>query len=344
MMKFKYMLVLLLASGCAVHAAAFISGRVINATIDSSAVPTAQLSLQKQAPGGAAPLKLSETTASAAGKFRFSLAAVDAASTYFVTTEFAGIDYVSANFAPAMGHTTDVTLVVYDTTHSAAAVDAFMHQIVIGDNGSTLQFRETHVLNNPGHKTITRAVSDAKVGPSLARFHLPPGAKNFAPLSARSAQDMIKQGDYVYDFGAFQPGQKTISFAYEVPMTQPQRTFSIDVPHPARSLDLFVGGTNLSISSRRLEDYGTVTIHGSQFHRHGAANIAAGDQIQFTVKRRGISIPRQTPTLALSLTAILLLAGLLFSWVRTPKLKSDFSQNAGAGKKRRPQQKKRRKK
>jgi len=343
-MKLKYMLMLLLTSACLVQGATVISGQVINATRDSSVVPAARLSLQKRTSGAAEPLKISETTTSRSGVFRFSLDAVDVASSYFVTSDFSGVRYVSADFMPAAGQTTDVTLAVYDSTHSATGIDAFMQQIVIDDNGSTLQFRETHVLNNPGDKTILQAVSDDKVGPALARFHLPPGAKNFAPLSAHSAQELIKQGDYVYDFGAFQPGQKTISFAYEAPMAQRQRTFSIDVPHPARSFDLFVGGKNLSISSSRLEDYGPFTIHGSQYHRFGAANVAAGDRIQFTVKRRGVYAPRQTPTLALSLTAILLLAGLLYSWNRSPKSNSQNSRNTDASNKRRPPQKKRRKK
>jgi len=340
-MKFTYMLVLLLSSACIVQAATVISGRVVNATHDNSAVPTARLTLEKQTPGAAVSLKVSETTASRTGAFRISLDAVDAASTYFVVTDFAGIRYVSAALTPAAGQTTDITLVVYDSTHSAAGVDAFMHHIMIDDIGSALQFRETHVLNNPGDKTIIQAISDDNVGPALARFHLPGDAKDFTPLSTHSAQDMIKRGDYVYDRGVFQPGQKTISFAYKVPMAQRQRTFSIDIPHTARSFDLFIDGKNLSVASSRLEDYGPFTIRGSQYHRYGAANVAAGDQIQFTVKRRGVDSPRQSPTLALSLTAILLLAGLLYSWNRPTKSKS---QNTGASNKRKPQQKKRRKK
>ncbi len=298
--------------------AATINGRVVNATHDSSGVASIQVHLQKMTQQQQIPAEVTATETNNRGQFRLSLDENDAAATFFAAVDFQGVRYFSDGFeltnAPG-----DLAVVVYDSTHSAAGVEAFMHHIIIDDFGDVLQFRETRVLSNPGNKAITEAVLEEHIGPALFQFHLPAGAVNFTPLSARSNEELIQHGHYAIDRGIFLPGNKTVSFGYELPMGGNTLPLVINVTHEARTFDLFLGSDNIRIDSPQLTDNGKFDIRGKSYHRYGVANVAAGTDIQFTVRRIGKAAHEQSPTLAITLTAALLFIGLAIGYTRKEK-------------------------
>ncbi len=315
-MRFFYTLFFTIMLSFAANGASVISGRVINATQDSAALPAAEVLLQK-ATSNSAPLPVAQTITSRQGIFRFSLDRVDVSATYYIASDFQGVRYFSDAVKLEQGKSIDVDLTVRDSTHSTKGVEAFMHHIMINDNGAILQFRETHVLNNPGDKTITQAFVDETVGPALFKFPLPPMAQNFQPISTH---DLIKEGHYVYDRGVFLPGKKTLAFAYQMPMHKKQLPVTIHIPQTARTFDIFVGSDNIVVNSEQLQDYGKFNIRGTQYHRYGAANVDAGAAIKFTIRRAGPEMPPQSPTLALTLTAGLLLISVAYSLSQKSKI------------------------
>ena len=304
-----------------------LDGIVLNASNDSTTVPGAKIFLQQLAPDAQAPTQIAETISAQNGTFSFELDAVNITSTYYISTDFQGVRYFSDGLSLTAKQSLSVKLVVHDSTHSADGVDAFMHRIIIADLGNALQIRETHVLNNPRGKTITQTLQDETVGPALFKFRVPAGATNFSPISAHSAQEMVQEGDYVFDRSIFLPGQKTISFSYEIAMSQKQSIIKANAAHNARTFDVFIGSKNLSVESDQLEDYDMFSISGTQYRRYGASNVDAGTDITFTVKRSGASVPQQTPTVALAVTSVLLLVGLF--WTLNKKQQAESGTQSG---------------
>ena len=316
-MKFLYIIGLILFNIAAMQAAT-ITGVVINATQDSSIVPAVTVYVQKMSAQSQTPINVTETKTNNRGRFNFSIADADSAFIYFAAVDFQGVRYVSDGVHPNQSNA-NLALVVYDSTHSTAGVEAFMHHIIVDDFGDIIQFRETRVLSNPTKKTITEAFTEEHLGPALFQFHLPAGAINATPLSGQTEGDLIQHHHYMVDRGIFLPGDRTVSFGYELPMQKKSLDVVVNATHPAKTFDLFVGSENITIDSPQLTDKGMFDIRGTQYHRYGVANVSAGANIQFRIRRIGSAAHEQSSGLVIILSTTLLILGLVISFTRKDK-------------------------
>lgn len=283
-----------------------IDGRVINATRDSLAVSNILVALQKLTAGDAAPQPVGTQTTGRLGNFNFNVTEPDTAD-YFVTADYLGVRYFSNGLKLINGANDLQTVVVYDTTRSTAQVTALMHHILIDDLGESLQLRETRVLNNPTTKTII-APSTASETEGIFRFPLPPGAVDFTPLSGPIGEDLIESGNAAVDRGVFIPGNKTVAYAYQLPLQKSQQTM-FSIPHAARMFDLFVNSNSLRIESPQLTDLGEFTIRGLSYRRYGASNLPADSQVRVAFVRTGAARATSS-SIILLLSGLLLVAGL----------------------------------
>jgi hypothetical protein len=317
-MKFLNTFFVILILAFSSRAATTLSGRIINATHDSSGVAAVTVNLQKMTAQQQMPVQITTTQSNRSGGFSFDITDIDVSATYFAAIDFQGVRYFSDGTQPGSA-APDLSVIVYDSTHSANGVEAFMHHIIIDDFGDLLQFRETRVLSNPNNKSITEAVIEEHIGPALFQFNLPAGALNFTPLSSRTNEELIQHGRFVIDRGIFLPGNKTISFGYELPMRNKSLPVTINATHAAKTFDLFISSDNIEINSPLLTDNGPFEIRGTKYHRYGVANVDAGTDIQFTVRRVGRADHEQSPTVAIALTAGLLLIGLAVGYMQKDK-------------------------
>ena len=314
--------------------AGMVTGVLLNATQDSSAVAGAPVYLQVLTNQTQKPSTLAETITNSSGQFRFTVSDINAEAVYVAATDYQGVRYFSAAENITNIAATDLSFVVYDSTHSTADVEAFMHHTIINDFGDVLQFRETRVLSNPTKKTITQAFVEEHIGPALFQFHLPPDAQNFTPLSA-GAEELLLHLHHVVDRGVFLPGNKTVSFAYELPIAGQSVSVALKTTHAAKTFDIFVGSENIVIDSQQLEDKGTFDIRGTPYHRYGLANVNAATDIHFQVRRTGRAA-EQSPAPTIILTSALLALALIYSLARKEKItKKRTPRSAGtkAGKK-----------
>ncbi|MBN1465761.1 hypothetical protein JXA02_08380 [candidate division KSB1 bacterium] len=293
---------------CNAARAAMVTGVLINATRDSSAIPSATVRLQQMDGSSHIPVAVAETVTNGRGEFRFNIADVDSSATYFAAVDHQGVRYFSQALDLASG---SASLFVYDSTHSAADVQALMHHVIITDLGDGVQCREIRVLSNPTNKTIVDVFRDA-ASTALFRFHLPADAINFTPLSD---PELVRQDHFVIDRGVFLPGTKTVSFSYEMAMPQKILDIGIHATHAARTFDLFIQGQNLAIASQQLIDRGTFDIRGTAHRRHGAADIDAGATIHFQIRRVGGS-GNPSPLPAIIVTSVILLFSLAVNLLR----------------------------
>lgn len=318
-MKILHILAIVSAISTSATTSTMISGRVVNATKDSSGVASVTVNLQKLTSENQMPVQVQEATTNKRGNFRFDVQNADQTATFFAAIDFQGVRYFSQGVQLAEGSANDLTLVVYDSTHSTDKVEAFMHHIIVDDFGDVLQFRETRVLNNPGKKTITEALVEEHIGKALFRFRLPEGAMNFTPLSARTSDEIVQHGPYAIDRGIFTPGNKTISFGHEIPMPEQNLPLTFSTAHPTKSFDLFVSSENIVIDAPQLTDHGPFDIRGTRYFRYGSPNVDADTKIEMIIRRVGTAPHEQSSTLPIALTAAVLLLGLFVAFLRKEK-------------------------
>jgi hypothetical protein len=297
-----------------------ISGRIVNASHDSIAVAATRVYLQKMSEGVPEPQTVVDGLSSADGSFRFSVASPDTGVTYFLAADYQTIRYFSSGAKLSDGSSETLNLAVYDTTHSTTGVEAFMHHIIIDDLGDALSFRETRVLNNAAAKTIVGAFVDEGAGESIFKFHLPPQATNFSPLSSHGEDELVQIGHSVYDRGIFMPGNKTISFSYEIPMANNTVQLTLNVTHAARMFDLFINQNSVQVESPQLNDNGDFAIRGTTYRRFGAADLPANTDIAVRfIRQQRAAADQQSPLLICIAAGIVLAAGLLYTLLHKGK-------------------------
>jgi hypothetical protein len=294
---------------------AIFHGVVINASQDSVAIARLTVYLlQMQSEEG--PATEAQTTTSAQGRFQFVIAKADTAATYLAAADYQAVRYYSdgVKFSGSPS-SQNASIVVYDTTHTADAIRTMMHHLIIEDAGETIVLRETRILNNSGNKTIMSVMGDSLTGESTFRFSLPFTARNVAPVSSGMGDDLVSLGHFVYDKGVVPPGNRQVSYSYEIPWQRDAATVSIDISQPTRTFDVFISNPQLNFASEQLQDEGPFVIRGVSYRRYGTQNLSAGSQIRFVVSRS--SQAKETPMPAILVTAVILLGGLLFALSKT---------------------------
>ncbi|NIA30098.1 MAG: hypothetical protein GWP06_09330 [Actinobacteria bacterium] len=293
-----------------------IRGRIIDGTRDSSAVASIQVHLQKIEKTDVNPAGLQQTRSLSSGNYRFTVQNIDSLSTWFAAVDYQGVRYYShgTNFK-AGTNPLQQDIVVYDSTHSAADVNTLMHHIFIDNLGKTVRFRESFVLNNPGKKAITHAIHNQHIGGATLQFELPQTAVNFAATSSR---EIIQHGQFVFDKTIMLPGNKQVSYSYEIPWKGNSLPVSFTVDQPSRTFNLFISDPNMTLVSAQLADDGPFSIRGNTYHRYGLDNIAKGTRISFTLRRAGGG-QAQSSTRIIILTVVLLGLALVIGYVRKTK-------------------------
>lgn len=283
-------------------------GTVLNGSKNNTIAKNLGVSLQRIVGGNGAPNILQETQTNSAGVFSFAISNVDTNSSYVVGANYNGVTYFSetTQFKNSL-LLAEKQLTVYDTTKSTANVTSFMHHLFLEDDGASIVFRETTVLSNPSLFTIVGSVHEHGIGDACLKFQLPIGAQNFTPSSGNPSVELVRSGDFVFDTGVFVPGNKQISYVYQLPWRKNSTTVFLDIPYGANSFDIFLNNPNIKISSTQLVDHGPFNIRGTQYKRLGTSNIIPGSRIEFNIQRDSKIVQDPVPIILFT-TLLLLLA------------------------------------
>ena len=300
------------------YAQAVFEGKIINASQDSSGIAQSPVQLWAMSAQDQNPVATAQTLSSGKGLFQFRIGQTDTSAIYYASTEFQGVSYYSqrAKFVSPSGRQAR-TIVAYDSTHSAAAITTLMHHLFIEDVGENITVRESRVLSNPSTKAVVSVKKDSLSGTYNFRYDLPFTARNFAPSATGTHNTLQLVGNEVHDSGIALPGNRQVSYTYEIPWQRDVATVLLDMSFLTRSLQLFIGNPQIKLASEQLQDLGPFVIRGTSYQRYGANELAPGTRVQFTL-RRG-SQAREPSILILPITAIILLGGLLFSLAQKPK-------------------------
>ncbi len=272
-----------------------ISGKAVNASRDSSAAAALVL-LQKLGAGDAEPVTVASRFTND-GFFSFALSNWDTTATYFLAADYSGLRSYSPALDLSAGNIRTV-VAVYDTTRSAGNLSVRMHHVIVEQADNVLQIRETRVFVNNG----LLAVAAAPQHP-LFTISLPKGADHFFPAPGQADDPAFSDGRVLVS-GSLPPGQRSISFGYQIPKSSKRAALSIHITHPTQMFDLFAADGPLQFDSPVLIDVGNFMIRGSAYRRYHAEELGAGTVTVFYSERKAAS-----PLPATALLAGLILGG-----------------------------------
>jgi len=302
-----------------IQAQALFEGKIINASRDSIGIADFPIRLLSRKTHAENPAAVGQTQSSSKGAFQFRIEQTDTTAFYYAVADFQGVTYYSEG-ARFLSHTGRLarTIVVYDSTHSTAAVTIPMHHLFIEDAGEVISVRESRILNNSSTRAVVNAQEDSLLGAYTFSYSLPFAARNFAPSTTVMTDELELVGQRVLDKSVALPGNRQVSYTYEIPWQRDAAAVSLDISFLTRSLQVFIGNPQIKVASEQLQDLGPFVIRGTSYQRFGANELAPGTRVQFTLRRNG-SHAQEPSALILPLTAIILLGGLLFALAQKPQ-------------------------
>jgi hypothetical protein len=292
-------------------------GRVINASRDSIGVENIPVLLQRfYEKQESAPVEIDRKESGKNGLYQFRITIPDSASVV-AFADYQSVRYYSHVVPPSSRSITiDHNIAVYDTSHQTGNVEILMHHLFVDDKNGSAGFRETLILNNPTRFALTHRMHEPQIGEATFRFTLPPSGINYEILSPAFGNEMTIQNGTLYDRGIALPGNRQISYSYEIPWQENEVKLSLAIDYPSRTLDLFTSSEKISVLGDNVLDHGPFQIRSVQYHRYGVTGITTGTDVSLVIKRSGAPPPRQSPQPVIIITAVILGCGLGYSLLK----------------------------
>ena len=216
------------------------------------------------------------------GHFSFAGVPADPNVTYVVSTEYAGVPYLSAIPKSTDVGTTPVELKIYETTTSDAAIKIDSANWLLGAVDVEKQqatVLEMLVINNDGDRTY---VGDHRGDPGAAvpgvlprtlRLALPQGAGGFQAEVGLDPSSLLPVANGFVDTAPVLPGQHQIAYTFHIGYAEGVAEVQSDLPYPTTKLRFLAPDAGLGFRSDRLGDGGTVQLEGRTYR------VLAADQL-----------------------------------------------------------------
>jgi len=266
-MTFLVALLALLLGGQAVWAqGGSLSGQVLNDTADP-AKPLAGQTVALYSLQENAEKRLAETVSGADGKFAFTGLALDSQLRYMVTTEYAGVTYLSdLAMLSATTPTLSLPLLVYETTESDADIVIRPAHILLAFADDRIRVQEILFVENHGNRTYVGELDPALDGKrATIRLSLPQGATELSFADSLVGNNMLRTSDGVVSTSPLAPGRWSYIYSYAVPISGAAYAFEKRFSYPVYGINLLVGDAQVRVESAQLDFRGTREAQGTPF-------------------------------------------------------------------------------
>lgn len=305
-------------------AQAVFRGQVLNGTQDSSAVSGLTVELQGFGPKDSVPRNMASQSTNRNGSFRFTLSDADSALTYYNSVNFQGVRYFGQpSQIKEPQQIIESTIVVYDSTHAIDAVKNLMHHVFLQDMGEVLLVRESRVLANESSKAIISSSADRNSTSSTLSYSLPARAQRFEAGSRQLASQLIVSEGRILDQGILLPGNRQISYTYQIPWQGDRIHFNLPIEYPTRSLEIFSASPNMTLSSDAIRNMGPFSIRDVAYQRYHVESPQRNTEFSLLITRQGFA--KESPIPYILTTSLLLIVGLLLVKTQKVKTTSDHS-------------------
>lgn len=292
-----------------------ISGTVVNGT--AKAPLPSHLVVTLQGTGSSQQSTFSQSTSvSPDGRFTFANVPADPSVSYTVSTEYAGVSYVSAVPKANGQSTVSVELKIYEPTTSDSAIRIDSASWLLGALDAEKQ--QTTIL---ALLTITNAGDRVYMGdhrgdpgaavpgilPRTLRLVLPQGASDFQPQMGLDPSKLLPIANGYVDTQPLLPGQHQLAYTYRLGYAEGVAEIRVDLPYPTAKLRFLAPDVGLEFRSDRLGDGGTMPIEGRTYRILAADQLKADTTVTIDViGLPGVPTNRLDPT-TMQITGLVLI-------------------------------------
>lgn len=269
-----------------------IVGKVVNGT--KGATPPSGLPVTLQGVGQGHALITNQTViAGPDGQFRFTGIPADPSATYVVTTQYAGVPYLSeVPKAAGSPPSATVELTIYEPTTSDAAIRIESESWLLGSVDVEKQQATILALLtviNDGDRTF---VGDHRGDPGAAvpgilprtlHLSLPRGAAGFQPEMGLDPGRLLPVANGYVATDPIRPGKQDVGYTFQIGYAEGIAELQTDLLYPTTRLRFLAPDVGLEFRSDHLGDGGTVQIQGQTFRVLAADNLPANSTVTIDV-------------------------------------------------------------
>ena len=328
----------MLWSGAMVHAAprlaaraesptGAISGVLVNGTHHDAPVGGATVTLQAATAQGQ-PKDVTSASSDAHGHFSFSGLDVTGATSYDVYAVYQNGTFTSDSVSFSNGPAQQVTLRVYDTSLSDAALHVSLATILFSPPNKQEGFipvGEFITFDNSATTAYVAAQGPANGMPmGLLRFGLPAGATNLTLGAGFAANQQITQVSTGFAASAtVPPGQSQFAFAFDIPYTSTSYAFSYKAEYATDQIAVLLP-MGVAVGAGDFTTQPPVTANGTHYQLFSRGAVQRDQASALGLSQ--LPTPGERPYLAfralvgLGIVLALLLALLLLLYVRRGEL------------------------
>lgn len=281
-----------------------IAGQLVNMTKDAKPGSTANLTVTLvTVPVSATTMLTTTTQADANGQFVFSNLDTVSTTRYFVTANYASVDYYSdiLNFASPLSITLPAGIQVYESTDDPSVIKVTQTHLVFDAQPPWLAVQEIIAMQNSSDRVF---IGKPLAGPHRLTMNVPLLSQAInIQFDDPNVQDSVLIGDGVMTYTLpIGPGQDQIVFQYDVPFTPPNYDFSLTLPYGADKFGIYMPDVGEKITSQQLAvapDPMAGTPGAPKFLAMAGNAIAAGT----TVKASFTNLPATAPQASATTTS-----------------------------------------
>ncbi len=243
-------------------------------------------------PGTAAPDVTAAVKTGADGSAAFAGLSTGAGWAYTVTTLYKGVEFTTDRVILTSAQSKSLTLPVFDTTTSPAAVTQPTWSVWLDVEGSQMAVQQDVELLNSG---TTSYIGDqaiaGKTSPSgtplraVTRLPLAAGAQNLQFVGRFETCCGVAENTVWLHSRTLDPGRSQGTLRYESPFTS---HLSFPVTLPTQSFALLVPAS-LKVASAGLKPGATSTDRGVTYQIYTATGLTAGTTVEVTLTKAGSS-------------------------------------------------------
>ncbi|MDP2920610.1 MAG: carboxypeptidase-like regulatory domain-containing protein [Dehalococcoidia bacterium] len=277
------MVLLAIATGAPALAApetGTIQGSVYNQTTDS-AVTNQEVLVKTTLNGNEITSKAVRTDSK--GLFSIDGLTIGSGYTYQVTVNYQDADYQSEVIDFASGKVQAVSITVYDSTKSDAALVIENAHIIIYPDPAGLLIKTYAAVNNPDNLTYVGSKVIAEDKKETLKFFVPDGAtESTYEMDLMSCCVYPSQGGFS-DTMAVMPGSRQAAYTYKIPLKSTTYTLNQKFAYPVTQVDVLVQSAGITVNNERLVAGEPLNIEGTVYNHYSLENLAAGEVLNIVL-------------------------------------------------------------
>ncbi|MFQ6673612.1 MAG: hypothetical protein ACE5GH_02360 [Fidelibacterota bacterium] len=280
-----------------------ISGRVVNATYDSSAVPQQEVLLYKYVNGEEVQDFEKHATTDVRGYFAFDGLAAGERVTYAPRTLYGDVEYGGIPvelLLPSPSQKSDI--VVFESTTSDSAISTLMHHLIIEPEAKSLLVREVLLFYNSGNRTYVGSKPVASGKNVVLKMEMPPRATELQLGGELMSCCVVVRKNQIFDTMELKPGTRQAVLSYQMPATGKETNLTKSVAYPTKSFDVLLLDSKLSklevsedgeenglIPVLQAEKPDSFQIRGRNYARYSMAGLAGGSMFRLGILPEDVS-------------------------------------------------------